>query len=509
MDVLPTLQAYTVTAVIGAVVLILLVVHRAYRGRRGTTGQGRLPPGPKPIPIFGNMFQLDMSQPHRSYGELSKTYGSVFTIWLASKAVVVITGYDAIKEALVNQGEAFNGRANPPVNKTIQAGYGVGVSSGSRWKVLRAFSEGSLKGFGEGNKSLEQRIQEEAENLVRAFGEGGDSTVDPKKILYNSIINLFCSVVLGRRFDHDHPTFRLFHNAVFSYFDFILSPGGRLYNFFPGIVGLFPGKHRVAFQNIRNVKAFLMKEADSRLEDLDTANPKDYLEVFLARMLKEKDRPETEFHYENMFGCVWDLFAAGTETQSSALAHAFLLMIGHPLVQQRVQKEIDDVIGRDRLPAIKDRESMPYTNAVIHEIHRSMDLAPIGVPHKMNVGVDFYGHHIPEGTVVFLLLSSALSDPKLFKNPGRFDPENFLDEDGLFRENAGFLAFGLGERRCLGNGMGIPQVSIFLLFTSVLQRFTLRGTGPAEETDVRTVSHSVGQLARPYRCYAQPRAGGP
>lgn len=508
MDLVLTLRNNTVTITIGAVALVLMLVNCSYRGRRKITSRGRLPPGPAPVPILGNMLQIDMSQPYRSYMELSKTYGSVFTVWLASRAVVVVCGYEAIREALVTQGEAFNGRANPPVNVKIQNGHGVGVSNGPRWKILRAFSEGSLRGFdARGGRSLEQRAQEEAEQLVRAFGEGGRSTVNPKKLLYNSIINFFCSLSLGRRFELDHPTFRLFHDAVYLYFDFMLSRTGSLYNFLPGVVGLFPGKHRVAFQSIEKVKALLIQEAESRLKNLDTSNPQDFLEVFLVRMLEEKDQPDSEFHYENMFGCVWDLFAAGTETQSSALAHAFLLMIGHPLIQEKIQKEIDEVIGRDRPPAISDRANMPYTNAVIHEIQRTMDLAPFAVPHKMNCDVDFYGHLIPEGTVVFPLLSSVLSDPMLFKNPDRFDPENFLDDNGLFLEKDGFLAYGLGRRGCLGNGMGIPKTVIFLFFVSVLQRFSLRGTGSAEDMDLRTVSYSVGKVARPYECYAEPRDG--
>ncbi|KAL0174577.1 hypothetical protein M9458_030545, partial [Cirrhinus mrigala] len=74
---------------------------------------------------------------------------------------------------------------------------------------------------------------------------------------------------------------------------------------------------------------------------------------------------------------------AGTETTSSTARHALLLMMKHPDVQERVQQEIDEVVGQDRWPSVEDRQNLPYTDAVIHEVQRHMDIAPIAVPHKM------------------------------------------------------------------------------------------------------------------------------
>ncbi|XP_042152587.1 cytochrome P450 2M1-like [Oncorhynchus tshawytscha] len=218
-----------------------------------------------------------------------------------------------------------------------------------------------------------------------------------------------------------------------------------LYNISPRIVECFPGKHQELFKAIDKAKAYIRLEADRRLKSLDTSNPQDYFDVFLVKMLEEKDQPGTEFNYDNLFPCVWDLFAASTETLSSTLSHACLMMIKYPDIQEKVQKEIDEVIGSNRVPTADDRHKMPYTEAVIHEIQRSMCLAPTAVPHQMTRDTTFHNYHIPKGTTVFPLLSSVLFDPKLFKKPDEFYPENFLDENGRFKENNGFLAFGLGK----------------------------------------------------------------
>ncbi|KAM9442211.1 cytochrome P450 2M1-like [Salvelinus alpinus] len=500
MDLLHVLQTNILSIIMAIVVIILLW---KYMGKQSS--YGRLPPGPSPIPLLGNLLQMDLKRPDMSYMKFSKTYGSVFTVWLGSKPVVVISGYQAIKDAFVNQGEDFNGRANSAITLKLVNEHGVGLSNGQRWKTLRSFSLMSLKNLGKGCRSLEERVQEEAKSLVKAFSEYGDSTVDPKELLFHSIINLFWSIVFGRRFEYNDPEFQILYKPVYTYFDMLKSKVAMLYNIFPRIVECFPGKHHELGKAIDKAKAYIREEADRRLKNLDTFNPQDYFDVFLVKMLEEKGHPETEFNYDNLFPCVWDLFAAGTETQSSTLSHACLMMIKYPDIQEKVQKEIDEVIGSNRVPTVDDRHKMPYTDAVIHEIQRSMSLAPISFPHQMTRDTTFHNYHIPKGTTVFPLLSSVLFDPKLFKNPDEFDPENFLDENGVFKENNGFLVFGLGKRYCLGDGMGIPRTVLFLFFTSLLQRFTFRGTKPPEEIDASVVSYFHGRLARPYTCYVKLR----
>ncbi|KAL0972846.1 hypothetical protein UPYG_G00195460 [Umbra pygmaea] len=499
MDLLNALQTNIFSIIITVVVIILL---RKYFGKQS---HGRLPPGPWPIPLLGNLLQIDLKRPDKSYLELSKKYGSVFTVWLGTKPVVVISGYQAIKEALVNQGEEFNGRYNVAISMKLLNEHGVGTSNGQRWKDLRSFSMMSLKHFGTGCKTLEERVQEEAKFLVKAFTETADSTVNPKDLLFHAILNLCCAIVFGRRFEYNEVEFQIIYKAVYTYFDVLKGNVAMLYNVFPRIVECFPGKHQELFEAIDKAKAFVRDQADCRKETLDSKNPHDFFDAYLVKMSEEMDKQGTEFNYENLFPCVWDIFAAGTETQSSTLSHACLIMIKYPHIQEKVQKEIDSVIGPNRFPMVEDRNQMPYTNAVIHEIQRTMSLAPTAVPHQVNRDTIFQNYHIPKGTVIFPLLSSVLWDPKLFKNPDDFDPNNFLDEDGQFNSNDGFLAFGLGKRCCLGDGMGIPRTVLFIFFTSLLQHFSFRGTKSPEEIDVSVVSYFIGRLARPYTCYVKIR----
>uniref|UniRef100_A0A3P8ZYU8 Uncharacterized protein n=1 Tax=Esox lucius TaxID=8010 RepID=A0A3P8ZYU8_ESOLU len=429
-------------------------------------------------------------------------YGSVFTVWLGSTPVVVLSGYQAIKEAFVNQGEEFSGRANYPLIMTITQGYGVLVSSGKRWKDLRRISLMTLKNFGMGRRTIEQRIQEEAKFLIKAIHEYRDSVVNPKKMICNSIGNVISSIVFGHRFEYNNPMFQLIQKAVDDYFSVLSSPIGAMFNMFPRIVWCFPGKHHRMFATINQAKDYMRAQAELRLKNLDTSDPQDLLEAFLIKMLEEKDDPNTEFCYDNMVMTAWNLFSAGTETTSSTLRQSFLMMMKYPSIQGKVQKEIDDVIG-SRVPTVDDRVKMPYTDAVLHEVQRFMDLAPTSVPHKVIRDTEFHNYLIPEGTMVLPLLSSVLCDPELFKNPDEFDPENFLDENGRFKKNDGFLAFGLGKRACLGEALA--RMELFLFFTSLLQCFTFSGTQPPEEININPECASFGRMPRSYDCYIKVR----
>uniref|UniRef100_A0A8C6EVF1 unspecific monooxygenase n=1 Tax=Marmota marmota marmota TaxID=9994 RepID=A0A8C6EVF1_MARMA len=133
---------------------------------RPTSGRRKLPPGPTPLPIIGNALQIDFKDVNKSLAELSKVYGPVFTLYLGMKPTVVLHGYEAVKEALVDNGEEFAGRDSIPIFERCNKGLGIAFSNGKTWKEIRHFSLMSLRYLGMGKRSIEDRIQEEARCLV-------------------------------------------------------------------------------------------------------------------------------------------------------------------------------------------------------------------------------------------------------------------------------------------------------------------------------------------------------
>ena len=140
-----------------------------------------------------------------------------------------------------------------------------------------------------------------------------------------------------------------------------------------------------------------------------------------------------------------DLFAAGTETTATTLRWALLYLLYNPDILQRAQWEIEDVLVSSRIPSMKDKLQMPYIEAVLAEIQRMGDIAPLGVAHANTEDVWLRGYRIPKGTHIFPVLYAAHRDPNIWQEPYRFNPERFLDTDGKFTKNEHLIPFSMGK----------------------------------------------------------------
>ncbi|XP_015721974.1 cytochrome P450 2C9-like [Coturnix japonica] len=413
---------------------------------RNRSGKGKMPEGPAPLPIVGNILQVKPKNLAKTLEKLSEKYGPVFSVQLGSTPVVVLSGYEVVKEALIDRADEFAARGHWPIGDRANKGLGIIFSNNEGWLQVRRFALTTLRNFGMGKRSIEERIQEEAEHLLEEITKTKSMPFDPTFKLSCAVSNVICSIVFGKRYDYKDKKFLSLMNNMNNVFEMMNSRWGQLYQMFSYVLDYLPGPHNNIFKEIDAVKAFVAEEVKLHQASLDPNSPQDFIDCFLSKMLEEKSNPKSHFNMMNLITSAFDLFIAGTESSSTTTRYGLLLLLKYPKIQEKVQEEIDRVVGRSRRPCVADRTKMPYTDAVVHEIQRFITLIPTSVPRAVTKDIRFRDYVIPKGTTIFPLLSTALYDSKEFPNPTEFNPGHFLNENGTFRKSEFFIPFSAGKR---------------------------------------------------------------
>ncbi|OPJ76996.1 cytochrome P450 2J2 [Patagioenas fasciata monilis] len=410
--------------------------------------------GPQLFPLMGTY--VDFKQPlHLALLKLISRYGNIFSVQFGSLTFVVINGYQMVREALVHQAEIFADRPNIPLLQEIFRGFGLISSNGHIWRQQRKFTLATLKSIA---VSFEEKVQEESRYLVETIEEEKGQPFDPHYKINSAVSNIICSITFGNRFDyHDNRFQELLHSLAETLL-LIGSFWGQLYNAFPSIMRWLPGPFRKIFRHWEKLEYFVKEVITKHKEDLDQSEAGDYIDYYLKEIEKFKDDTNSYFHEENLLCSTLDLFLTGTETTATAIRWALLYMAMYPHIQEKVQLEIDSVIGQSRQPTMADKENMPYTSAVLSEVLRMGNVVPLGVPRMSTSDTTLAGFHVPKGTTLMTSLTSIMFDKNVWETPDTFNPEHFL-ENGQYRRREAFLPFSAAvPARCLSGPVpgGVP-----------------------------------------------------
>ncbi|XP_025048931.1 cytochrome P450 2J2-like isoform X2 [Alligator sinensis] len=411
----------------------LLIVDYMKRSR-----PANFPPGPLPLPFLGHIFHLDFKQPHLSMKKLAEKYGNIFSLQLGYKTLVIVNGLPLVKEALVHHGENFADRPQIPIMLEVRGSLGLVSANGYSWKQQRRFALSTLRNFGLGKRSLEERIQQEIGYLIEAVEEEKGNPFDPHFKINNAVSNVICSITFGSRFEYHDRHFQKLLQLVGETLYLHGTVWTQLYNSFPTLMKWLPGHHHTLFKNWGKLKCFVKEEIAKHREDWNPADTRDFIDCYLKEIAKNE--ASSSFHENNLLFSTLDLFFTGTETTSTTILWGLLYMAMYPEIQERVQAEIDTVIGQSRQPAMDDRDNMPYTNAVVHEIQRMGNIVPLNVPRMTTRDTTLAGFHLPKGTSLICNLTSVLFDKNEWETADAFNPEHFL-KDGQFRKREAFLPF--------------------------------------------------------------------
>nr|XP_034329009.1 steroid 17-alpha-hydroxylase/17,20 lyase isoform X2 [Crassostrea gigas] len=411
----------------------------------------RLPPGPWAIPLIGNF------------------EGPITTVFL--------NNYEVVMEALVKRKADFAGRPASVTFSLISEGYkNIALASYSpMWQYHRRVAMKALRNYLQGDllEKLTQDNMTKVMNMMAAEAEKGP--IELKSHLDNIVFYQLFTLCFGENKEIGDPDVEFLLREKDNVNEAI--GNGLREDLLPFLKDVYPSKRYIIIKEAADrVFSFLNRLLQKHQETFDPNNIRDLCDhLLLARSEAEKSGDDESLEKLNdtyLVQTLSDIFFAGVDTTRLTLEWFLCFISGLPEIQAKCQAEIDKTIGR-RCPSIADRQALSYTEACLYETMRAGVIAGLGVPHLTICDTQVGGYDIPKDTVVLINHFALHRDTKYWKDPEKFDPLRFLDENGKMDPTKldSWLPFSAGRRVCLGESIAKPE--ILMMCVHLLQRFEI------------------------------------
>ncbi|KAL1950428.1 hypothetical protein VTO73DRAFT_5552 [Trametes versicolor] len=495
-----------------AICLLVLLYLRSVISWRARARGRPLPPGPKRLPLVGNLLSIPRFKPWLGFRDLTAQYGEITYLEVLGQSILVLGSPSVIFELLEKRSANSSDRTVSPLIQLAGQGYNFAfMPYGQFWRRhRRAFWQHFHSGVSESYWPIQQAYARDF--LVKLL----DKPTQLRDLIRYNFSAAAMKVVYDAEIvdekddriemiDVGFAGLRELTVSVQMLLEF-LPVLGHLPDWMPGsgfartlTRSQAPSDHlvHVEFNTARtNVEqgakgAFLVSELLARLGQ--TTQTKEVLE-------------EDELISKNVAAVAVE---GGSDTTFSTVEGLFLALSHHPEVQKKAQAELDTVVGPHRLPEFSDRDSLVYVNAIVKEALRWHNVLPLGVGHRTVEDDEFHGYFIPAGTTVIGGVWGCAHDPAIYPDPDTFNPDRFIKDGQLDPSvlDPASLVFGWGRRICPGRFFA--DAALFITVASLLHTFEITPPLDAYGNPIRIeLNASHGFLSYPVdsRCTVKPRS---
>ncbi|EMD33335.1 hypothetical protein CERSUDRAFT_67997 [Gelatoporia subvermispora B] len=485
---IPLLAEIAWVTLLTSIVLALLL---KYTRSKSPLRHLPLPPGPKPLPLLGNILDIPTTYQWRTYAEWSTKYGNIVHVTLFGKPLIILGSAKAAFDLFEKQSSTYSDR--PLMQMLLLMGYGwsfVLMQYGTRWRRYRRMMHQYFNASSVENYKPSQVT--EIRQLLRKLHN------DPKnyfKHIRHSMGTLIIRVVYGVNDDY---LVTVNERAMAGVAE-TMNPGSFWVDIMPFlkyVPNWIPGagfkrKAREWRKDGSAIPGYGLAVAKHAIAQSDH----DALQSIVADMLDRISSLDSERQAEE------EVTIGDVAAVISSISSFILAMMHYPEVQEKAYAELMDVIGPGRFPQFSDRESLPYIDAIMKESLRWQPVLPLGIAHSTTEDSEYEGCLIPKGSIVMANTWAILHNPEEYPDPEKFFPDRFI-EDGkinLAVRDPSTISFGYGRR---------IYNTFFMTVASILYTYTIRPPmGPDGKPIIKAVKMTSGSLSFPvpFDCQFEPR----
>uniref|UniRef100_A0A1W7HBW0 Cytochrome P450 n=1 Tax=Scoparia dulcis TaxID=107240 RepID=A0A1W7HBW0_SCODU len=430
----------------------------------------RLPPGPRPLPIVGNILELGPT-PHQSLAKLSRKYGPLMSLKLGSATAVVVTSPEIAKTVLQTHDLAFSSRTVPSAaeahdhDKFSMAWLPVDV----RWRKLRKISKEHMFSVSrlDATQDLRKEKLQKLYDYVNECRRTGQA-VDIGEAAFTTSLNLMSATLFSMEFARfGSDSLQEMKDVVWGVMEYIGKP--NLADYFPVLKRADPqGVFRKSKFYFGRLLEIFDRIIDEKLEARvtgDKAQKNDLVEALLD--LHQRD----EISRDEIKHLLVDLFVAGTDTTSGTVEWAMTELIRHPKKMSRIRDELRELTEENRQINESDISRLPYLQAVVKETFRLHPAAPFLIPHKAEADIEINGYVVPKNAQILVNVWASGRDPNTWPDADLFMPERFVDRNEIDFRGRDFelIPFGAGRRIC--PGLPLAYRTVHLMLATLIQNF--------------------------------------
>lgn len=417
---------------------------------------GLEPPGPIGLPYFGCFGELRRN-PMRFFLDVARTYGGIARIPLmAGTQVYLLSDPNLLHELFIVNRDKYAKNVRYPAAQQL-VGPGLLLSEGDAWRRQRAIAQPAFKpGYIAAQVDwMVQATERFLDGWAICADTGAAFDVEPE--FFSLAQRLAGEMIMG-------PDFRMIA-------DRFCAQTAAIKRSWPapprGILSLLRPPPLIRLIRLRQALArldaltfrFLAERRRRGFEDTGIV-------TLLDRASAEAGEPMDDRMLRDQ---IMTLFFAGHETSATALCWIHHLLSRHPAVRERLQREVDAVIGTRR-PGADDLDKLSYCEQVINESLRLY--SPIHSISRVAIeDNELGGYRIPSGSTVMVSMYALHRLTDHWPDPERFDPERFAPERAAGRSRFAFLPFAVGHRNCIG--ATAAMVELKLIVACLARRYRL------------------------------------